>query len=499
MKILFFHYGTEAWFGVGYLSSILRTSKHQTDLLLYPSLDLYLKIPFFKTHVENRLLQEAINFHPDLIAFTSTTYAYQVIKKMASKLKQELHVLQIIGGIHATILPEHVLKTGDFDMVCLGEGEETLLELVNRMEQGKDVSHIQNLWIKQKNGIIKNPLRPLNQDIDSLPFPDYDLFEPYGVLTGDYAITTSRGCSYSCTYCCNYFYKKLYQKKGKYVRRRSVDNVIDELTINWKKYGFRRVYFWDDVFCQDGKWLEEFNTKYKKAVGLPFHCLSRPEDITERTIRLIKDAGCSHVNIGIESGNERIRKQVLNRKMSNEQIIRAAGLIKKNGIKLNVFNMFGIPGETSEDMWDTLTLNEKVNPDGTLSFLLSPFPGTKIAETAVRDGLMSSEQVEEMKEGISSGLQAKENHSNINHPYQNLAVKMKTYLPIINQCPNWLKPFFRKKILSDRENEINQFIYFLYLVCADRSRIRYKLTEFWKPLLYYIKTLIIKKKKSDGF
>lgn len=265
--------------------------------------------------------------------------------------------------------------------------------------------------------------------------------------------------------------------------------------INRKKYGFKRVYFWDDVFCRDSRWLEEFSTKYKTAVGLPFHCLSRPENITDKTIRLIKEAGCSHVNIGIESGNERIRKQVLNRKMTNEQIIRAANLIKKNGIKLNVFNMFGIPGESAEDMWDTLALNEKVKPDGTLSFLLSPFPGTKIAKTAVTAGLMSDEQVEEMKEGISSGLQARENNSNVNHPYQNLAVKMKTYLPIINQSPNWLKPFFLKKVRSDKKFKPNRFLYFLYLVGADKSRISYKMAEFWKPLLYYIKILIIKRKK----
>lgn len=496
MRVLFFHNGNEAWFGIGYLSSVLKAEKHETDLLLYPPLDLYFNFPFLQKRMEAKLLEQAKAFNPDLIAFSSTTYAYKTVKKMATLLKKELNVPHIIGGIHATALPEHILQSSAFDMVCVGEGEGALLELATRMEKDQDISDIRNLWIKRNGEIIKNPIRDLIQDLDAVPFSDSALFEPYGVLTNHYEITTSRGCPYNCTYCCNHFYRNMYKDRGRYVRRRSVDNVIEELKIAKTKYRFKRVYFWDDVFCRDLHWLEEFSPKYKEGVGLPFHCLSRPETINEKTVRLIKDAGCTHINIGIESGSERIRKEVLNRHMSNQQIVHAAKLIKESGLKINVFNMLGIPGENPEDMWDTLHLNEQVDADGTFAFLLSPFPGTKIQSMAINSGMINDTQSENLKEGIISGLQSQENNMNLNHPYKDLAVGMKTFLPILISSPKWLRPFFKNKIKSSRDGKINKLYFMLYLINADRSRIKHKALEFWKLVFHYLNPFNSYRKRS---
>jgi len=486
MRILFFHYGDEAWFGIAYLSAVLKQAGHETDLLLYPPMDLYMRIPFFQDHIEKRLMAQAEAFRPDLIAFSTTTYAYKMVKKMAARLKKTFGVPHVAGGIHATALPEHLLKTADFDFVCLGEGEGALLDLVERMATGGDTLHIESLYAKNGDTVVANPVRSLIQDLDSLPFPDYEIFAPYGVITGDYAISTSRGCPYSCTYCCNHFYKGLYKGKGRYVRRRSVDNVLEELRTNRKRFGFERVYFWDDVFCRDLEWLEEFSTKYRKTIGLPFHCLSRPETLTEDTVRLIRAAGCSHVNMGIESGNEHIRKQVLNRHMSDEQILRAAALVKSHGIKLNVFNMFGIPEEGPGEMWDTVRINERISPDGTFGFLLEPFPGTRILEHAKQRRMVTPEQERELKEGEIAGLQQNDAHTGMQHPHQELAVRLKTLLPVMELSPRWLKPYWKAKMKKGGETRISPFIYFLYLVAADPSRIKYKAEEFFRLLIYYI-------------
>ncbi|MBW1956041.1 MAG: B12-binding domain-containing radical SAM protein [Deltaproteobacteria bacterium] len=486
MRILFFHYGDEAWFGIAYLSAVLKNAGHRTDLLLYPPLDLYMNLPFFRKHIEKRLMDQARAFRPDLIAFSATTYAYKTVKKMAARLKQALNAPHVVGGIHPTALPEYVLTTADFDVACLGEGEGALLDLVGRMDAGADITGIENLYIKRGGVVFRNPVRPLIQDLDSLPFPDYDIFAPFGVITGDYAITTSRGCPYSCTYCCNHFYKGLYKGKGRYVRRRSVDNVIEELKINRKRFGFERVYFWDDVFCRDIPWLEEFSEKYRKAIGLPFHCLSRPETLTAETVGLIKAAGCSHVNIGIESGNEHIRKHVLNRHMSDEQIIRAAELVKRHGIKLNVFNMFGIPEEGPSEMWDTIRLNEKISPDGTFGFLLEPFPGTKILDYAKEKKMVTPDQEKDLKEGAIAGLQQNDARTGLNHPHHALALRLKTLLPVMAISPRWLKPFWKYQMKKRRNSRVSLFVYFLYLVGADPSRVKYKAEEFFRLLFYYI-------------
>lgn len=323
-------------------------------------------------------------------------------------------------------------------------------------------------------------------NLDILPFPDKDIFRQYGILTADYNIIASRGCPYNCSYCCNHLYQKLYSHKGKYLRRRSVDNVIDELKVNREKNRFRSVYFWDDAFMISKKWLEEFSFKYREEIGLPFHRLSRPEDINETSIALLRDAGCKYINMGIESGSELVRKKVLNRHMSNEQIIYAARLIKENDIKLNVFNMFAIPTEGPKEMWETLELNEKISPDGTFAFLLSPFPGTEIAEYARNAGMMTDRNVENMKEGILDGLQSECGENNLNHPFKDLAITMKTYLAIINQSPSWLKPFFRRKIGRNGRKKVGKFIHLLSLLCVDKSRIKYKAGEFSKLLWYYV-------------
>ncbi len=487
MKILFFHYGSEDWLGLGSLSSVLKRAGHETDLLLYPHLDLYIKIPFLNQNtIKNRLIEKARNFGPDLIAFTATTYAYKYAKKMAAEFKKIFNVIQIIGGIHATILPEHILQTGDFDIACIGEGEGALLELVTRLEEDRDIIDIENLWIKKNSTIVKNPIRPLIKDLDTIPFSDKEIFQPYGIFTTHYNILTSRGCPHKCSYCCNHIYQEIYRGKGKYVRRRSVDNVIEELKINKSKMGFKHVYFWDDTFCTNKKWLKDFSHRYREEIKLPFHCLTRPEDINEETIESIRYAGCSHINMGIESGSETIRKNVLNRHMSNERIIRATSLIKDSGIKINTFNMFAIPDEGPQEMWETINLNEIINPDGVFAFLLTPLPGTDIANYARNAGTMTAEQAENMKEGIFSGLQSASSDVNLDHPNKNLAVAMKTYLPILIHSPRWLKKYIRKKITSKVTIKVNPFIHMISILYSDKSRIISRATEFWNLLWYYL-------------
>lgn len=199
MKILFYYRGAES-FGIEYISAVLKEAGHETELIFDPGFD---DTFYFKSHlfdplkIKEKLLAQAKRFSPDFIAFSSITNLYPYIKDMAYLLKKELKVPAIIGGIHATILPEYVLNEECFDMLCIGEGEYAMLELANRMQEGKDFSDIDNLWVKRDAKFIRNPERPLIQNLDTLPFADKDMFYKRGAFYKSIQFSASRGCPLS--------------------------------------------------------------------------------------------------------------------------------------------------------------------------------------------------------------------------------------------------------------------------------------------------------------
>lgn len=474
------------WFGVGYLSAALKKAGHKTDLLLEPPLDMYVKIPLLsKINIKKKLLRKAIEYKPDLIACSATTYAFPHVKKMMLMLKSALNIPIIVGGVHATTLPEYVLNNTPADMVCLGEGDAAIVEVANALEAGKSCDNIQNIWIKKDDGqIIKNQLRPLIQDLDRIPFPDTGIFAKYGCISSEYNIATSRGCPYNCTYCCNNFYRQLYSGKGKYVRRRSPDSVISELKEAQKEYEIKSVYFWDDVFVTHTRWLTEFTEKYVREIGLPFHCLARPESITPESVQILKNAGCKRINIGVESGSKRVRTEILNRHMTNEKIIEAARLIKEAGIGLVVFNLFGIPGETQSEMMETVNLNLQINPDGIFTFSLTPFPGLDITKYALSQGLLSEDNYERIKSGDIPGYQSGSD-SILKNTHKDIADNFKVLLPIMNRSHPFLNRLFIRLALSNRLPR--KAMHYISLFFVDPERTKFKIRDFYSTVTKIMK------------
>jgi len=208
---------------------------------------------------------------------------------------------------------------------------------------------------------------------------------------GIYIIMTSRGCPYNCPYCINHFYRRLYHNKGKYVRRRSIANVIEELQIAKNKYNTKLVVFNDDVFTADIEWLREFADRYINEIGLPFEAYIRIGTVDEESIALLCRMGCIALFYGIESGNREIRKNILHRNISNREIIKVSMLLKKYGIKSMAFNMLALPGETLNNMFETLQLNAKCRIDNPLSFIFQPFPRLDLTQFAVEKGFYKPE------------------------------------------------------------------------------------------------------------
>src|SRR5262249_40100171 len=283
-----------------------------------------------------------------------------------------------------------VLEEG-VDSICIGEGEGPLLDLANSLGNGKARPDIFNLWMKLDGEVVKNPVRPLIHDLSSLPMPDRSLVYDKHIYTRNSPIKHfmgSRGCPYQCTYCFNHAYYQIY-KREKRGHQRDVDHLCDE--INWvaQNYRLEQVIFLDDLFIIFQDWLEEFAEVYPKRVGIPFFCNVRANLMTPEKTALLKKAGCATVSMGIEAANDRIRNDLLKRKMTKETMIEAGRMIRDAGIHLSATNILGIPTGTLADDLATMKLNSDSRISYAHAFLFQPYPGTELGQYAEDNGFMA--------------------------------------------------------------------------------------------------------------
>lgn len=367
--------------GIISISSVLKSAGHKVTLT------------YLVSEIKpEKVLKEVEMAKPDLLCISTTTCHYQYVEKYLAYIKKHLDIPVVVGGVHPTLVPEEVIANENVDIVCIGEGEYPLLELCNNLENGKAIDSIENLWIKKNGRISKNNLRPLIQNLDSLPFPDYDLFDFQNILkrTGGLChILAGRGCPYKCTYCCNHALQKRFQGCGSYVRFHSVDYVLRQVQYLKEKYEFKRILFGDDLFTLNKRWTKEFCEKYKNAFDIPFMCQARVETIDDEIAELLAKAGCYQMNFGIEAGNEAYRIKLLKRNMSNLQIENAVRTVKKYGIKVSTYNIIGLPYETPELIRETILFNKRLDPDSIDIFVYNPYPGTELGEICKKEGMFT--------------------------------------------------------------------------------------------------------------
>lgn len=367
-------------FGIGILSAVLKQRGHETALhYMYDSFDL------------DGLLRKIKEFNPGLIAATSDSTQFRYIQRIFSEIRY-LKIFKICGGPHVSLAPHSLEDTDGLDAICRGEGEGAIVELVEALESGRDYRNIQNLYVKDNGRIIKNPMRPFIQDLDSLPFCDREIFDYQAVIDSDYdraVFMFSRGCPYRCTYCSNHALREL--QEGAYVRFRSVESSIREIKDVLSRYRAKSLFLADDVFTLKKDFVRDFCKRYREEIGLPFEVTTRVETASEDMFRWLKDAGCTRVAMGVESGNEWLRENVLNRKMTNEQIIRAFRLAREVGLKTKSYNIVGFPCETEEMFEDTIALNAEINPDSHVCYIFNPYPGTKLHEYCEENNLFSDD------------------------------------------------------------------------------------------------------------
>lgn len=333
-------------------------------------------------------------FKPSIIAVSVVETTYLTGLKLLNSIK-DYNIPKIIGGVHVTMVPNEVIKEESVDMICIGEGEKSIVELANRIEKNLDYSNISNLWVKKNGKIIKNPLGPLI-NLDELPMQDWSIYEKerfYKPMGGKIWISgpieLNRGCPHQCAFCCNAKFQKMYKEKGFYARERKIENFIKELKTKQKKYNLQYLYLVAETFLQISD--EKFNKfiDMYKDIKLPFWVQTRPETVNLEKIKKLKEIGCEGISIGVEHGNEGFRKKMLNRFVSNEVIIKAFEIAKKSGIRVSANSIVGFPTETRELFFDTVELNRKLEADNCIINIFCAYRGTKLWELSVKKNYIS--------------------------------------------------------------------------------------------------------------
>ncbi|MFH0814992.1 MAG: glycosyltransferase [Candidatus Falkowbacteria bacterium] len=404
MKIVFVVAGDEN-LGVEYLADYLKKNHHQVELLYDPQI-------FGKAHLNISFLGRLFDWKklnlkkikrasPDIVGLSCVTATYQWARDFAKLVKTELSIPIIFGGVHPTLVPELVIKDDFVDMVCVGEGEEPLLELLDSLTNNAQRTDIKSLWFKKGGQIIKNEARALTENIDNYCL-DKELF--LDILPKNFRkeinYLTSRGCPYRCTYCGNEQKAKIFQGRGKYLRQKSVQSVIAELQKIKNEYSSQYVVFVDDVLTMDRAWFREFSKIYAEKIGLPFTCFAHCKIMDEELMILLRDAGCKLIGFGVQSGSEETRRNVLNRYETNEEILQAAELCRKYQMRFMVDHIFDIPFDDTNNL-ESLRFYNKVRPTMLNAFNLLYFPCAKIIDSGIKSGKITDADVTLINEGRS--------------------------------------------------------------------------------------------------
>lgn len=362
---MFFEY-----LGVMYMSSMLKKEGHAVEI-------------FIVSGNGDSEIKKILLYSPDLIGFSCTTGIHKWALEYAEKIKKFCNAKIIFGGPHPTYFPE-IINQGPVDIICRGEGELAILELANKINIQESLVNTLNCWFKIDGAVKKNDQRLLVEDLDTLPFPDRELYlKKYPVLNKSQKVFLGgRGCPFNCTFCFNHSFKELYKGKGRIVRQRSVDSLLKEIKEVREKYNIRTVYMQDDTFILNKEWAIEFAKKYKKEIGLPFICLIRADLADEEIIEQLSSAGCKTVFFGIETGSEERRNLLLGKKVTDKQIRFTAALLKKHKIKFRTYNILGLPGETIEDALKTIKLNADIRTNYPWCSIFYPYPGTELTRYA---------------------------------------------------------------------------------------------------------------------
>jgi len=361
--------GNQIPLGIFYLAAELRRHGHPVKVIDGEAENL----------TAQQLVGQAVAWRPDLIGISSTTVAFHRALELANELKTKVpHAPIVLGGPHVSSNVAHAMGHAVFDYAVLGEGEESLRELCEALRENRPLDGCAGIAFRRDGKVVITPCRPLIADLDSLPFPAFDLIpniRHYNPPPCNYKklpavnVITSRGCPSRCTFCDrNVFGQKL--------RQRSAENVADEIEMLYRTHHIREIAFVDDTFTIGKQRIyQTFELLERRGIHVYWTCMSRVNTVDLELLQFMRRHGCWHISFGIESGSEEILRQI-KKHVSLEQVKRAVAMCRACDIKTKGFFMLGHPGETAETIEMTIEFGLRLPLDDIVATINTPIPGS---------------------------------------------------------------------------------------------------------------------------
>ncbi|HUV87285.1 MAG TPA: radical SAM protein [bacterium] len=461
-------------YGVMMLAAALKRAGHDVELARAQRLGL------------ERLRAKVRELEPAALLYSAMTGEHQYLLDINRRLKESYGGVSAFGGPHATFFPEMVYEDG-VDVVCLGEGEGTVVELAGALAEGRDYADIANLWVKRDGDVVRNELRPLVEDLDALPFADREILYEGDADLRDHPTKiffAMRGCVFRCTYCFNHRFNDMYRGLGRVCRTRGVDGFLAEMRYVKERWPLRYMQIDDDTFLLHKRsWLEEFAERLPREVGVPFMCNVRVDLINDDSVRLLKAAGCHAAWMGVESGDERVRRDVLKRPHTDEEIVAAVALLRRRGIRVATQNLCGLPVEDPVAVDEkTLALNVACRPDFAWSSIFYPYPRTELGERAVAGGYYDG-SLADVPETNKINTMLTWGDERTTWRVENLH----KFFGVVAEYP-WLWPLVRR-LINRKPNRLYVLVFFLWYGYCWKTRIE-KIPFTPRTVFSLFKTLV---------
>jgi anaerobic magnesium-protoporphyrin IX monomethyl ester cyclase len=404
MRVFFIYPSTDSQvgfnYGVAHMAALLKQAGHEVGF--WQLCDDMEPLP-----TEAQFVQRLTREKPDLLAFSVVTNQWPYTQTLARWARPRFQVPFVIGGVHVLANAGAVLQTGLFDYAFRGECEKAFLEFVNRLQRGESIETVPNLAYLRAGQVRVNPVGPL-PELATLPRKDYasmDFQRLIDAKNGWVGLMASRGCPFSCTYCFNHVMVEAYRhdlqcsfRDLHYIRRFTVGQMIDEIQYVLRNYrNIRMFIFDDDLFTFDKAYVREFCDAYRKVTQMPFVVNAHVGFFDDECAGYLAAANCRIVKFGVESGSPKIRRTILNRHMSNENIVAAIAAVERHGMHSSVFIIIGFPHEGRADVFDTIRLLGQARPGRFRWTYFFPFPGTKAHQISVEGGFIDAGKMERLK------------------------------------------------------------------------------------------------------
>ncbi len=433
-----------------------------------------------------RLRQMVGELEPAALLYSAMTGEHQYLLDVNRRLKEDYRGVSVFGGPHATFFPEMIYEDG-VDVVCRGEGEEAVVELADALAEERDYGGVANLWVKRDGAVVRNELRPLVEDLDALPFADRGILYEGDAALRDHPTKiffAMRGCVFRCTYCFNHRFNDMCRGLGRVCRARSVDGLLAEMKHVKARWPLRYMQIDDDTFLLHKRaWLEEFAERLPREVGAPFMCNVRVDLVNADNVRLLKAAGCHAAWMGVEAGDERVRRDVLKRPHTDDEIKAAVTLLRRRGIRVATQNLCGLPVEDPVAVDEkTLALNVACRPDFAWSSIFYPYPRTELGERAVAGGYYDG-SLADVPETNKINTMLAWGDEKTTRQVENLH----KFFGVVAEFP-WLWPLARR-LINLRPNRLFVLAFFLWYGYCWKTRIE-KIPFTPKTVFSLFKTLL---------